>query len=452
MPTRLLQRKCACGNAAGLKEDCDTCSNKGLTLQRHATGPAAPAVPPIVHEVLGSTGHPLDASTRAFMEPRFGHDFSRVRVHTDARAHASARAVNALAYTVGQDIVFAGGQYAPGTPHGKKLLAHEMTHVLQQSGSAGTPQMQFEGGASDQYEMEADAVAARVLSAPSPQLSMASAAPVPRAAPVRLMRQTDDCTAKCEVQFKRCINLSSFLPGCIGERNGCMIRCAPAPKEESPKQAPVAPPKKVDSGPELCDAPKGPGTHPKAVSKTMIGRWMGKHEKEGDHGENCIEEPYIAKPGEEVCTYGYGHQIKDCPIVDRETGNKLTRAQRVEAGIAKLKCACAETKKIDCKGQAAEALLTSDTSGKVAHVNAVIPVDLDQAQFDALVDLALHHGSVPPDLIDAIKKYWCTDAGKDYVRELYLKSMLTAPGSKKIEPGFVNRRKFRVWPPSSGQP
>src|SRR5207244_11233244 len=85
------------------------------------------------HEVLNSPGQPLDESTRAFMEPRFGHDFSRVRVHTDSQAAESARAVNALAYTVGPDIVLGADQYKPGTLAGRRLLAHELTHVLQQS-------------------------------------------------------------------------------------------------------------------------------------------------------------------------------------------------------------------------------------------------------------------------------------------------------------------------------
>jgi hypothetical protein len=138
--------------------------------------------------------------------------------------------------------------------------------------------------------------------------------------------------------------------------------------------------------------------------------------------------------------------------VDRATGKELKLAERLKANLDDLKCQCAETESIDCKGSKAESLLTADTHAKVLHVHQVIPVDLDQAQFDALVDLALHHGSVPPYLIEAIKLYWCTDEGKDYVRSVYLKSELTTRGSKKIEPGFVNRRKFRVWPPSSGQP
>src|SRR5712691_7865406 len=93
-------------------------------------------VPPIVQEVLHSPGQPLDASTRALMEPRFGHDFSRVRVHTDAQAAESARAVDAQAYTVGRSVVFGAGQYAPKSNAGQQLIAHELTHVLQQSKGA----------------------------------------------------------------------------------------------------------------------------------------------------------------------------------------------------------------------------------------------------------------------------------------------------------------------------
>jgi hypothetical protein len=88
-----------------------------------------------VHEVLRSSGQPLDAATRAAMETRFGHDFSGVRVHADSRAAESARAVNALAYTVGNDIAFGTGQYMPGTERGKRVLAHELAHVVQQAGN-----------------------------------------------------------------------------------------------------------------------------------------------------------------------------------------------------------------------------------------------------------------------------------------------------------------------------
>src|SRR5439155_26504273 len=103
----LLQRKCACGGTPGPGGECAACRQKRLALQRSAARQASPSsVPPIVQHVLNSTGQPLDSTTRAFMEPRLGHDFSHVRVHTDAKAAESARAVNALAYTVGQNVVF----------------------------------------------------------------------------------------------------------------------------------------------------------------------------------------------------------------------------------------------------------------------------------------------------------------------------------------------------------
>jgi hypothetical protein len=116
--------------------------------------------------VLNAPGSPLDAQTRAFMEPRFGHDFSKVRVHTDAKAAESARGVNALAYTVGHDIAFGAGQYAPQTLPGRRLLAHELTHVAQQHHHPAVFQGRLVvGPADDVYEREADHFAERVTSA-----------------------------------------------------------------------------------------------------------------------------------------------------------------------------------------------------------------------------------------------------------------------------------------------
>ena len=90
---------------------------------------------PDVHDVVPSPGEPLDTATRAFMEPRFGHDFAHVRIHCDERSAAVARSLNARAYTVGTHIVFGAGEYAPSREAGKRLLAHEMAHVLQQNQS-----------------------------------------------------------------------------------------------------------------------------------------------------------------------------------------------------------------------------------------------------------------------------------------------------------------------------
>ena len=161
----LLQRKCACGGKAGLAGECTECRQKQRALQRKPLQQGEPgAAPPIVHDVLSSRGEPLDTDTRAFMEPRFGHDFSRVRVHSDARAAQSARAVKALAYTVGQHVVFGAGQYFPSTRSGRNLIAHELVHTVQQQGADGALQPFAEiGPANDDYEREADQVAQQVM-------------------------------------------------------------------------------------------------------------------------------------------------------------------------------------------------------------------------------------------------------------------------------------------------
>jgi hypothetical protein len=129
-----LQRKCSCGSSGGSGGECEECKQKKeQTLQRKAAGPAGPAMaPPVVHDVLNSPGQPLDKATRDYFEPRFGYDFSRIRVHTDATARTSATAVQALAYTVGSHIVFNDGRYAPTGIEGRKLLAHELAHTVQQ--------------------------------------------------------------------------------------------------------------------------------------------------------------------------------------------------------------------------------------------------------------------------------------------------------------------------------
>jgi len=110
----VLQAKTAAGGAAGMSPDVET----GV-------------------QSLRGRGQRLAAAERAFFEPRFGHDFSQVRIHADARAAASARVLNARAYAVGQDVVFAAGQYAPKTAPGRRLLAHELTHVVQQHSANG---------------------------------------------------------------------------------------------------------------------------------------------------------------------------------------------------------------------------------------------------------------------------------------------------------------------------
>jgi hypothetical protein len=137
-----ISRKCA---ACEEHEDhkCESCEEeakgeqKRLRMKPAGSGvPAPDEAPPIVEEMLREPGQPLDAATRTFFELRFGHDFSGVRVHTDENAAESAQAVGARAYTVGTHIAFAASNFAPSTDHGRRLVAHELAHVVQQGGHA----------------------------------------------------------------------------------------------------------------------------------------------------------------------------------------------------------------------------------------------------------------------------------------------------------------------------
>jgi len=135
-----LRRKCACGGEAKEEEECAECRRSRVALQRSSAGADTGAEAPlIVEHVLASPGQPLAESARRTLEPRFGHDFSAVRVHDDSQAAESASAVNALAYTAGNHIVFGPGQYTPGTKDGNRLLAHELTHTIQQTGGKPKP-------------------------------------------------------------------------------------------------------------------------------------------------------------------------------------------------------------------------------------------------------------------------------------------------------------------------
>jgi Domain of unknown function (DUF4157) len=171
----LLQRECtSCGQHTIAGGECAECTKKKSGLQRKLAigasndplereadrvadqvmaAPAHPAVsgalpciqryaegtdtaPASVDHVLTSSGKPLETALQQDMEKRFGQDFSRVRVHTGAAAEQSARDVSAHAYTVGHNMVFGAGQFAPGTKEGRRLIAHELTHVMQQGGAS----------------------------------------------------------------------------------------------------------------------------------------------------------------------------------------------------------------------------------------------------------------------------------------------------------------------------
>jgi hypothetical protein len=120
-----------------ISRKCAACEAEEEQLQKKEAGTSEATLgeaPASVHEVLRLPGQLLDAATRAYFEPRFGQDFSKVRVHTGQAAERSARDVNAHAYTVGQNVIFDAARFAPGTYEGRRLLAHELTHVQQQLG------------------------------------------------------------------------------------------------------------------------------------------------------------------------------------------------------------------------------------------------------------------------------------------------------------------------------
>jgi Domain of unknown function (DUF4157) len=152
-------RRCACGGVFGPDGICETCRAKRSGLQRSPiSSKSAPLVPPVVHEVLRSPGQPLAATTRAVMDRQFGFNFAHVRVHADAKAAQSAEAVGAKAYTVGRNLVFGKNQYTPNQQEGKRLIAHELTHVVQQDGvkTSMFPTELSVAPSNDNFEREAE--------------------------------------------------------------------------------------------------------------------------------------------------------------------------------------------------------------------------------------------------------------------------------------------------------
>jgi len=165
-PSRLLQRQCACGGPVHGGGECADCARKKRLVQRAASNErTAASAPPVVGRVLSSAGQSLDPAMQRNMEARFGHNFARVRVHTGSEADASAQALHAHAYTVGSDIVFRQGQYAPHTSRGRRLLAHELAHVVQQSGADSSANAPIEvAPAGHPSERDADRAAAAATS------------------------------------------------------------------------------------------------------------------------------------------------------------------------------------------------------------------------------------------------------------------------------------------------
>lgn len=165
----VVQRKCDSCRTSGPCGHCEERKKKNEKtgfLRRSGTRAISLAeAPHLVHEALSCPGRPLDSDVRDFMESRLEYDFSRVRIHTDAKASESARAIAATAYTVGRDVVFSADHYSPSTRSGRELVAHELVHVIQQ-GHQPSPTSLRIGSADDHFEREAEHIARQVDSSP----------------------------------------------------------------------------------------------------------------------------------------------------------------------------------------------------------------------------------------------------------------------------------------------
>ena len=226
-------------------------------------------IPPGAQEALRSAGQPLDSATRAFMEPRFGQDFSQVRVHTDGQAAQSAREVNALAYTLGQDVVFGTGQHAPRSAAGQELIAHELTHVIQQSRAAGLQPKSMLSQPGDASEREADAVAASLVSEaerPIPSIHPAEAQ-ISRKAPSNDPLLSEDDPARFgggPLPFREATELSECIR-IMGKAN--MDYCRHTVLHE-PYSKPASPPGAMSVNPTEVQPRTTGGTETATVSVT----------------------------------------------------------------------------------------------------------------------------------------------------------------------------------------
>lgn len=200
-----LQRKpcCACGGA------CPRCQAwRSSNAEAREQDPAKTARSRSTNVLAASSGELLDSATRAFMESRFDRDFSEVRLHSDASAAHSARAIDARAYTAGSHIAFGDGQFAPTTLAGQRLLAHELTHVVQQSGNAAAMDTLAVAPSDSPLEREADQVSAAVIAGRSATVSgvgTVGARQVQRQGygDVRVAEHRDEVRARLVLDYKK---------------------------------------------------------------------------------------------------------------------------------------------------------------------------------------------------------------------------------------------------------
>jgi hypothetical protein len=219
-PTKI-HRKCACGAKASSSGQCQECAQQDALqrVRRKSASPAplngfGPQAATAVQSALGSPGRPLDRTTRSRFEDALGHDLAQVRIHTDAAAAHSARAIDALAYSAGAHVVFAHGRYAPESSAGARLLAHELTHTLQDATAPLSSAAPVVDAPDSAEEREADAVAEAVIARRAVQPIHAVRTPA------RLRRQPDpfECSGLGGEplparQWRKCVAMGKVDPG-----------------------------------------------------------------------------------------------------------------------------------------------------------------------------------------------------------------------------------------------
>lgn len=509
-------------------------------LHARASGENLPPgkIPPSVDNVLQSKGRPLDASARAVFEPRLGRSLDDVRIHDDERADASARGVRAKAYTVGSDIVFRRGMFAPGTSEGEQLLAHELAHVAERAPSQAQAtsqrmiQRQPEEEEKDEtagrmseeagrHAMEtitltttqqnAEWLGQREFSPNDPRVEQAAPAETKaaRAAfeglapaqeralsaipPARAEMEQEQLRIADKPEKDREASEIQFLDHVPGARSALEEFTALEPmdillKEEGiqmsedrvkraadalsalSKLSSVSGAKRAISAygkalaayrsskaalrkalqakgilgndGNILPCVKTESTHPKGVSPA--------HVEKIKKGEGFAPLPYKALEG--VCTIGYGHQTGRplCPGPDEPPSEKpccSPGGPPVSVGTQTMEgCTCSPPMAWD--EAKATRQLESDINTQGKYIKNHVMVDLDQAHFDALVDLSGHVGSLPVEFLETIHRYACTDDAK--VRDAYLNTALTIKDHPEKGPVFKPRREERVWP--AGKP
>jgi hypothetical protein len=335
MPEPVVQRACPACAAGGLP--CPKCQEeKVFAIHRKADGSgdiAGASVPEGFLSNLGP-GCPLDATTRTFIEPRFGQDFSRVRVHTDARAAESARAVDARAYTLGSDIVFDAGNFNPGTPRGRRLLAHELTHVVQQQHARvpAAQAVQFSVSAPyDRAEREADRVAEVVTRAgTAPPIVERPTATLARATfdVDTIVKDTDDLANQPVPIGASAIQMSVLFFKVNGHATGDLAMAADYPTTftlpaDKSKRVPTGKLPKADPTPPLSNIPVEahlfPSLWPTPRRALVLGGFHGDEQPGWQATDALVQE--LSKGGDQS---GLPHHRRPA----RERGRDRRRAGR----------------------------------------------------------------------------------------------------------------------------